>query len=122
MGEVGSGREEAAAVRRTAASISDPEQGHRLAVVFFAGVLTLCAGVGLWAATPLPEPILAVPPIVLVVAFAATEVTALHVESRRDSHSISMAAFPLLIGLLAVGPLMLVTARLVGAGFALDLF
>lgn len=91
----------------------------RTAVIFFAGVLAVCATVGLIAATPAPEPILRVQPMVLVLAFAATEATALHVESRRDSHSISMAAFPLLIGLLAVSPMTLVATRLAGAGFSL---
>ena len=91
----------------------------RIAVIFFAAVLAMCAAIGLLAATPAPKPILVVQPIVLVLAFAATEATALHVESRRDSHNISMAAFPLLIGLLAVSPTMLVATRLAGAGFSL---
>ena len=101
-----------------AAQVTDNTHG-RIAVIFFAGVLALCATIGLLAASAAPAPILSVPPIALVLAFAVTEATALHVESRRDSHSISMAAFPLLIGLLAVSPMMLVATRLAGAGFSL---
>ncbi|MEM9203288.1 MAG: EAL domain-containing protein [Actinomycetota bacterium] len=99
---------------------SDAERdGSRTIATFFAAVLAMCATVGLWMATPSPTPILVVPPVVLILAFAATEATALHIESRRETHGISMSAFPLLIGLLAVSPVMLVATRLIGAGFSL---
>ncbi|MCP5027858.1 MAG: bifunctional diguanylate cyclase/phosphodiesterase [Actinomycetia bacterium] len=66
------------------------------------------------------EPVLAtasswsLPWLVLVGAFAATEATALHVELRRETHTVSLSSIPLLIGLVTTSPIELVSARLLG--------
>ncbi len=64
---------------------------------------------------------LGIPWIVLALGFFAAEATALHIEVRRESHSVSLTGFPLLLGLLSLGPIGLITARLVGGGLALVL-
>src|SRR5439155_8621115 len=61
---------------------------------------------------PLGRPI--VPVWLLAVMFAATEGFAIHVRRRRGGHAISLSEIPLVLGLVATGPTLLVLARLVG--------
>jgi diguanylate cyclase (GGDEF)-like protein len=87
-------------------------------------VLALCAGlVGIAVALlsqvggdePAAVPGLHVRMLALVIAFGVAESMIIHIEFRREVHSISMAEMPLVIGLLLVAPNQLVAARLVGA-------
>jgi diguanylate cyclase (GGDEF)-like protein len=59
------------------------------------------------------------PWVVLAVAFTATEVFVVHLQFRRESHSISLSELSLVIGLLFCRPEDIVLARLVGAAIAL---
>ncbi len=62
---------------------------------------------------------LEIPWLLVAGGFFAVEATALHIEVRRQTHSLSLAGFPLLLGILALNPAALVAARLVGGGLAL---
>ncbi|MEM9565962.1 MAG: EAL domain-containing protein [Actinomycetota bacterium] len=62
---------------------------------------------------------LPVPWLVIAALFFLVEATALHIEIRRETHTLSLSGLPLLLGLLATGPTGLVSARLVGSGLAL---
>ena len=53
-------------------------------------------------------------PALFVVAFAVAEATQLHFEFRRETFSASMVELPLVIGLFALSPLLLVVTRLAG--------
>src|SRR5438067_2657683 len=57
--------------------------------------------------------------VVLAVAFTATEVFVVHLQFRRESHSISLSELSLVIGLLFCRPEDIVLARLLGAVIAL---
>src|SRR5690348_8673325 len=59
---------------------------------------------------------LAVPWLLLVVGFAASELTVVHIEFRRDAHSVSLNEIPLVVALAFASPSHLITAQLVGAG------
>lgn len=67
------------------------------------------------------EPHLPLPWLGVATAFFAVEAGALHIEIRRQTHSLSLSGLPLLLGALSVGPVPLVVARLVGGGIALVL-
>src|SRR4051812_27916256 len=56
---------------------------------------------------------------VLTVAFVFTDVFVVHLEFRRESHSISMSELSLVIGLLFFRPADIVFARLLGTAIAL---
>ncbi len=87
-------------------------------ILVFASFL---AGIGVWllALTPesmvVPDRVWSLPFVVLAVAFAASEATALHVEIRKESHSLSLSGIPLMFGLLYLSPLLLALAYVVGA-------
>ncbi|MEM7341500.1 MAG: EAL domain-containing protein [Actinomycetota bacterium] len=51
--------------------------------------------------------------------FFVAEASALHIEIRRETHSLSLSGIPLLLGLLALGPVPLIAARLAGSATAL---
>ncbi len=93
---------------------------RKLLVALYAACLTgvsiaLLAWVG-----PSPSPdSLEIPWLLIAGGFFAVEATALHIEVRRQTHSLSLAGFPLLLGILALNPVALVTARLLGGGLAL---
>ena len=64
---------------------------------------------------------MAVPWLVLAVGFAASELTVVHIEFRRDAHSVSLNEIPLALALVFTSPGHLVVAHLVGAGAVLVL-
>ena len=55
------------------------------------------------------------PFLALVIAFGVAEATALHVEIRKESHSLSLSGIPLMFGLLFVSPVALGFAYVLGA-------
>ncbi len=60
-----------------------------------------------------------IPWLVVAAMFLAVEWSALHIEIRRDTHSLSLSAIPLVFGLLAMGPVALTGARLAGSALVL---
>ena len=56
---------------------------------------------------------------VLALGFCLAEIFVVHVEFRRDAHSVSLSEIPLVLGLFFTPPAHLVLAQLVGAGIAL---
>ena len=90
----------------------------RSRVLIFAFLLA-GLGVGLLALTPdvtstAPRS-WSLPFIVLAIIFALAEATALHVEIRKESHSLSLSGIPLMFGLLYASPVMVAVAYVVGA-------
>jgi diguanylate cyclase (GGDEF)-like protein len=67
-----------------------------------------------------PRPLVSVPWWVLLLLFAAAQVSPLHVEVRKHSRSISLTELPFVVGLLAVGPFAFCAARVL-AGVATEL-
>ncbi|MEM9203367.1 MAG: EAL domain-containing protein [Actinomycetota bacterium] len=94
---------------------------RQIHVLIYAAGLTLVAVGGLiWADRTIDTTAFIMIPAVLIgLGFAGTESTALHIEIRRESHSISLSGFPLLLGVLALNPVTLVVARVIGTVFAL---
>jgi diguanylate cyclase (GGDEF)-like protein len=64
---------------------------------------------------------LAVPWLVLTLGYAASELTVVHIEFRRDAHSVSLNEIPLVLALVFATPGHLLLAHLVGAGAVLVL-
>lgn len=64
---------------------------------------------------------LAVSWLILTVGYAASELTVVHIEFRRDAHSVSLNEIPLVLGLVFVSPTHLLVAHLIGAGVILVL-
>ncbi len=91
-------------------------------VLLFAAAL---AGFGLLllsitpSAAAEPERVWTMPFFGLVIAFAIAEGAALHVEIRKESHSLSLSAIPLMFGLLYLSPALLILAYIGGATPAL---
>ena len=85
-----------------------------IGVAGIAGLLTLPHGARVSVVSGRPLPWFA-----LAVAWVLTELFLVHFEHRRDSHSVSLSAVPLVVGLFTVSPLLLVAARLSGSGLAL---
>ena len=69
--------------------------------------------------TTTPDRTWALPFLVLVVAFALAEGTALHIEVRKESHSLSLSGIPLMFGLLYLSPIQLAAAYVLGAAPAM---
>jgi diguanylate cyclase (GGDEF)-like protein len=91
-------------------------------VLSFAAILAAIGAVLLLATpswTVVPERTWGLPFVALVVAFALTEATALHVEIRKESHSLSLACIPLMFGLLYTSPAHVLIAYILGGGGAL---
>ena len=65
-------------------------------------------------ATTLPHTRWTLPFLALVVAFGVCEATALHVEIRKESRSLSLSAIPLMFGLLYSSPALLAVAYVLG--------
>src|SRR5438045_4800996 len=59
--------------------------------------------------------------LILTVGYAASELTVVHIEFRRDAHSVSLNEIPLVLGLVFVSPTHLLVAHLIGAGVILVL-
>ena len=91
------------------------------------GVLTTLMGVATTgAALAFARDVVAVPSgyawvIALGVVFAITEGFAVHVRVRRGAHAIGLSDIPLVLGLLSIDPVLVILARVVGAGFGLVL-
>ncbi len=87
-------------------------------VLLFAAALTT-VGVVLLALTPaptaMPERAWELPFFGLVLAFGVAEATALHVEIRKESHSLSLSGIPLMFGVLYLSPAQLALAYVLGA-------
>ena len=83
-----------------------------VALLACAETLAFTAGVGRVSGRPASW-------IALTVAFGLTELFLIHFEHRRDSHSVSLSALPLVFGLFTVSPVALVAARVMGSGLAL---
>ncbi len=87
------------------------------------GCLLMILGAGLLWLTPgagqAPERSWTLPFLVLVAAFSVAEATALHVEIRKESHSLSLSGIPMMFGLLFVSPMALVLAYVAGAAPAM---
>ena len=86
-------------------------------VVMFGGAL-LTTGLMLFSLTPsptsAPERAWTMPFLAMVVAFAFSEATALHVEIRKESHSLSLSLIPLMFGALYLSPIALALAYMLG--------
>jgi diguanylate cyclase (GGDEF)-like protein len=93
-----------------------------LRVLLF-GLALLAVGAVLLVITPsvtsAPERAWTPPFLALVLAFAIAEGTALHVEIRKESHSLSLSAIPLMLGLLYLGPIEVIGAYILGGGATL---
>jgi diguanylate cyclase (GGDEF)-like protein len=90
----------------------------RLRVLLFGAGLAI-VGAALLLTTPdatvTPDRPWTVPFFALVIAFGVAEATALHVEIRKESHSLSLSGIPLMFGLLYLSPVLLATAYLFGS-------
>ncbi|GAB3864499.1 putative bifunctional diguanylate cyclase/phosphodiesterase [Dactylosporangium cerinum] len=67
----------------------------------------------------LPSSADALPLILLGAAFAVTEGFAVHIRVRRGGHAMSLSEIPMVLGLLAVDPTLLLVVRLLGGGLGL---
>lgn len=67
-------------------------------------------------ATIVPDRAWGLPFAALVAAFAVSESTALHIEVRKQTQSISLSSIPMVFGLIFTSPVLLVLAFLLGAG------
>jgi diguanylate cyclase (GGDEF)-like protein len=65
---------------------------------------------------------MSLPWALLALAFALSELTVVHVEFRRDAHSVSLNEIPLVLALVFASPGHLVAAHLLGAGAVLLLY
>src|SRR3954454_4254346 len=65
----------------------------------------------------LPDP--AVPSWVLALAFAATEISVLTVQVKREGRSVSLSELPVVAGLFFASPLVLIAARFAGSAVAM---
>jgi len=94
---------------------------RRIFVLLYALVLAaLAAGLVWWVERGAGwERPLDIPWALVVAAFFAVEATALHIELRKETHSLSLSGLPLLIGVLSLSPAALIAARLLGSGLAL---
>jgi diguanylate cyclase (GGDEF)-like protein len=99
-------------VRRPAPKGALPALATGVAAAACALTLVLVPGVDRMSGHGMPWPALAV-------AFVLTELFLIHFEHRRDSHSVSLSAVPLVVGLFTVTPIALVVARVLGSGLAL---
>ena len=97
---------------------ADAQARPRVRVLMYAAFLA-AAGAGLLILTPdaliTPDRAWAMPFFALVIAFGLAEATALHVEIRKESHSLSLSGIPLMFGVFYVSPILLATAYLLGS-------
>ena len=91
--------------------------GWSLAIAGLAGVVYLLAVRDL-ARSGVP---IHVSWLFLAAGYAASELTVVHIEFRRDAHSVSLNEIPLVLGLAFVSPGHLLLAHLIGAGIILVL-
>ena len=91
-------------------------------VLAFAGVLAFVGAILLsntMGANIDPPRAWSLPFFALAIAFGIAEATALHVEIRKESHSLSLSGIPMMFGVLFVSPLSLALAYLCGAAPAM---
>ncbi|HEX7167605.1 MAG TPA: bifunctional diguanylate cyclase/phosphodiesterase [Acidimicrobiales bacterium] len=92
----------------------------RRVYVLAAAVATLAAGLTAGPVRELgPFADLRLPWLAFVVAFALSEIFLIHFEHRREAVSLSLSTIPLVVGLYAVDPVLLVAARVLGSAIAL---
>ncbi len=94
---------------------------RRYVISGYAGLLATVAVVLTGAAQgagPWPR-FLDLPWPVIAAAFFAAEATALHIEIRRESHTISLSGIALILGLLTLDPILLVAVRVGASALAL---
>jgi diguanylate cyclase (GGDEF)-like protein len=92
-----------------------------LALSFAVAGAAVMLSLGPVQALPTPPQALRMPWPALAVMFAATVVLRVHLQFRREVHSVTMAEIPLVLGLYLVDPVGLLLARLVGGGAAIVL-
>ncbi|MDQ1533929.1 MAG: hypothetical protein QOF28_1690, partial [Actinomycetota bacterium] len=63
-----------------------------------------------------------IPWLILAAGYAVSELSVLHIEFRRDAHSISLNEIPLVLALVFTSPSHLLVAHLLGAGFVLTIY
>ena len=91
--------------------------GPTLRVLLYALALASVGGLLLIltpSVTSVPDREWSLPFFALVIGFAIAETAALHVEIRKESHSLSLACIPLMFGLLYTSPLLLLVAYILG--------
>ncbi len=86
-------------------------------MLFATGLLALGSGFLMLTPSATVEPARAwhVPFLGLALAFGLAEASALHVEIRKESHSLSLSGIPLMFGLIYASPVMLAFAYLLGS-------
>lgn len=91
-----------------------PIVAYGLVLFGFAAVLFLGVGTGSGTGS-----LVWLPTIALSFLFFASEAKALHIELRKETHSLSLSAAPLVIGLIWISPIGLMLARILGSAIAL---
>ncbi len=91
-----------------------PIIAYGLVLFIFATFLYRLIGPG-----QVPSEVQLLPTALLVFLSFTTEAKALHIELRKQSHSLSLSAVPLVVGLIWVAPLGLIIARVLGNALAL---
>ena len=71
---------------------------------------------------PAPLHVLPIPWWALAIGFYLAECAVVHVHIRRETHTLSLSEVPLVLGLFAVSPVVLVCAQVIGMGTALILY
>ncbi len=107
------------AVLRQAAGTSSARTTGTWLLAIAAATLAGTLFAGLAGSEPAPGEGLHIPWWALIVAFCLAEVLVVHIHFRREAHTLSARTLPLVLGLLALSPLGLVSAQLVGTGAAL---
>jgi diguanylate cyclase (GGDEF)-like protein len=109
-----------------AASVVDAPTGHagRVWLVFAAMAVAAAAlqvaVLSTRAGDPLAHPFsLGVVMLVLVIGFAVTDVAVVHIPTGRNTYTLTLSDIPLVVGLLLLGPLAVVLARVLGAAVPL---
>src|SRR5437870_1506078 len=101
-----------------------PALGRTAGIWILAGATAATAAVALVPVGHLPVPGrgLGVPWWALMVGFYLAECAVVHVHFRRQAHTLSLSEVPLVLGLFAASPLVLVGTQLVGMGAALVVY
>jgi len=105
--------ESSSRIRQTATSIRPQVRVLAFACVF--AIMTALLLLVTPGATTMPERSWTMPFFALVIAFGLAEGTALHVEIRKESHSLSLSGIPMMFGLLYLSPVLLATAYFFGS-------
>jgi diguanylate cyclase (GGDEF)-like protein len=92
-----------------------------LALSFAVAGTAVMLALGPVRALPTPPQALRIPWPALAVMFAATVILRVHLQFRREVHSVTMTEIPLVLGLYLVDPVGLLLARLVGGSAAIVL-